>query len=160
MSCAFSFVIAMIIKNHVVAAACVPTGSMETTIMTGSRIFINRLAYVCEEPARGDIVSFTYPDDGKSNFLKRIMALPGETIQGIDGIIYIDGSPLDKDYTDIIFDEDFGPFTVPDNCYFMMGDNRNNSLDSRYWVNTYVEKEDIMGQAVLEFFPTVKSLIP
>ena len=148
----------LLFQNTVVAAAYIPTGSMEPTVMTGSRVIVNRLSYKEEEPDRGDIVCFIYPDNRKQNFLKRIMGLPGETIQGIDGVIYINGKALEKDYTDIVFVNDFGPFTVPDDCYFMMGDNRNNSWDSRYWEHTYVPKEDIIGKAVIEFYPTVKSL--
>lgn len=155
----FSVVIAFFIRNNVMAAATVPTGSMETTVMTGSKILINRLAYIKETPDRGDIVSFILPDDGKSLYLKRVMGLPGETIEGKNGIIYIDGKPLDKDFTDEVLENDFGPFIVPEGCYFMMGDNRNNSWDSRYWQNKFVEADDIIGQAIFEYFPTVKVLI-
>ena len=79
----FSLVISMFIKNTVVACAVVPTGSMENTVMPGSKIIINRLAYTFEEPQRGDIVSFYYPDDGKTIYLKRIIGLPGETVEVI-----------------------------------------------------------------------------
>lgn len=153
-----SVVIAFFIRSTVMASAVVPTGSMESTIMTGSRIMINRLAYIADTPSRGDIVSFIMPDDGKTQFLKRVMGLPGETIQGINGRIYIDGVVLEEDYTDIIITNDFGPFVVPEDCYFMMGDNRNNSWDSRYWNNHFVEKDAIIGQAFLEFYPELKVL--
>ncbi len=78
-------VVAFWLKNNVVASALVPTGSMEQTVMTGSRIVINRLAYLYDTPQRGDIVSFYYPDDGETLYLKRVMGLPGEVIEGIDG---------------------------------------------------------------------------
>lgn len=153
-----AFVAAIILQNTVVASAKVPTGSMETTVMTGSRIIVNRLAYLSGEPKRGDIVTFYYPDDGKTIYLKRIMGLPGETIEGIDGIVYINGTALEEDYTEEKLLIDFGPFTVPEDSYFMLGDNRNNSLDSRYWENPYVEKDEIIGKAEFIFYPKFKAL--
>ncbi len=97
------------LKNYVVASALVPTGSMEETVMAGSRIVINRLAYLYDTPQRGDIVSFYYPDDGKTLYLKRVIGLPGEEIEGIDSKIYIDGKEI-GDFTTKEFYEDFGPF--------------------------------------------------
>ncbi len=145
--------IGLILSKYVIANAQVPSSSMETTVMAGDRIFINRLSYVFEEPQRGDIVTFIYPDDGETLYLKRVMGLPGETIQGKGGVIYIDGKPLEKDFTQEISYDDFGPYTVPEDCFFMMGDNRNDSWDSRYWKHTFVEKEDIVGKAVVSYFP-------
>lgn len=97
------------LKNYVVASALVPTGSMEETVMAGSRIVINRLAYLYDTPQRGDIVSFYYPDDGKTLYLKRVIGLPGEEIEGIDSKIYIDGKEI-GDFTTKEFYEDFGYF--------------------------------------------------
>lgn len=150
---AIALAIGMFFNKFVIANAQVPSGSMETTVMAGDRIFVNRLSYAFAEPQRGDIVTFIYPDDGETLYLKRVMALPGETIQGKDGIIYIDGKALEHDFTQEISYDDFGPFTVPEECYFMMGDNRNDSWDSRYWEHTFVEKEDIIGKAVFSYFP-------
>lgn len=154
----FSLAISLFIKQNVAACARIPTGSMEETVMAGSRVIINRLAYIFEEPKRGDIVSFYYPDDGVTLYLKRIIGLPGETIEGIDGYVYINGIKLEPDYTEEKLEEDFGPFTVPQGCYFMMGDNRNNSWDSRYWIHSFVEKEEIMGNVKLEYYPEIKVL--
>ncbi len=154
----FALVVAMLLKNTVAAGAKVPTGSMETTVMAGSRIVINRLAFIAEEPKRGDIVAFYYPDDGVTLYLKRVMGLPGETIEGRDGYVYIDGVKLEQDYTPELLDSDFGPYTVPEDCYFMMGDNRNNSWDSRYWQNTFVDKAEIIGKAEFEYYPDIKRL--
>lgn len=150
-------ILALFVKNTVVASARVPTGSMEETVMTGSRIMINRLAYAFGSPQRGDIVAFYYPDDGETLYLKRILGLPGESIEGIDGKIYIGGIEI-EDYTDNEFDEDFGPFEIPADCYFMMGDNRNNSWDSRYWDNKYVDIGEIIGKAEFEYYPEIKIL--
>lgn len=145
--------IAITVNTCLIVNANVPTGSMETTVMTGDRIVINRLAYKFDSPKRGDIVSFILPDDGTSQYLKRIIGLPGETLEGIDGVVYIDGAPLDPDYTDQVIDQDFGPFTVPEGCYFMMGDNRNNSWDSRFWHDKYVSRDAIIGKAEFCYFP-------
>lgn len=152
-----AFVISLLIKNTVAASAVVPTGSMEGAVMTGSRIVINKLAYLCSDPQRGDIVSFYYPDDGETLYLKRVIGLPGETIEGIQGKVYINGREI-QDYTENMFYEDFGPYIIPDNCYFMMGDNRSNSWDSRYWNNKYVDLSEIMGKAEIEYYPEIKVL--
>ncbi len=148
-----ALLIGFFLSKYIIANAQVPSGSMETTVMAGDRIIVNRLAYAFGEPQRGDIVTFIYPDDGETLYLKRIMGLPGETIEGIDGVIYINGSPLSQDYTSEIFEEDFGPFQVPEGCYFMMGDNRNDSWDSRFWENQFVEKDAIIGKAAFSYYP-------
>ena len=153
----FAVVVAFLLKNYVVASALVPTGSMEQTVMTGSRIVINRLAYLYDLPQRGDIVSFYYPDDGETLYLKRVMGLPGEVIEGIDGKVYIDGKVI-LDFTQNKFYEDFGPYRIPEGCYFMMGDNRGNSWDSRYWTNKFVEIENIIGEAEFVYYPVIKIL--
>lgn len=151
-----ALVLAFVVSHTLIANAQVPTGSMETTIMKGSRIIINRLAYLGEAPRRGDIIAFYFPDDGKSMYLKRIIGLPGEKIEGIDGMIYIDDEPLSEDYIREELSEDFGPYVVPEDSWFVMGDNRNNSLDSRYWNDKFVEKDEIVGRAEIEYFPEFK----
>lgn len=151
-------IIAFVVSHTLIANAQVPTGSMETTIMKGSRIIINRLAYVSGEPERGDIIAFYFPDDGKSLYLKRIIGLPGEEIRGVDGVVYIDGQPLSESYVREKAKEDFGPWVVPEDSWFVMGDNRNNSLDSRYWKDKFVERDEILGKAEVEYFPELKRL--
>lgn len=155
---AISLLIATLLKNTVVASAYVPSGSMEGTVATGSRIFINKLAYTVAEPQRGDIVSFYCPDEADTLYLKRIIGLPGDTVEGINGYVYINGEILLNDYTDIRLNRDFGPFVVPEDSYFMLGDNRTNSWDSRYWDNPYVSRDAIIGKATFEFYPQVKVL--
>lgn len=146
------------VNHYVIANAVVPTGSMEATIEPNDRIVINRLAYIIEEPQRGDIISFWFPDDESDNFLKRIIALPGETIEGRDGNIYIDGELLEEDYIKEKSYVDFGPYEVPEDCYFVMGDNRNNSHDSRFWQHKFVSKEKIMGKAMIKYYPHFENL--
>ena len=84
-----ALVITFVVSRTLVANAQVPTGSMETTIMTGSRVLINRLSYVVGEPKRGDIIAFYFPDDKSEKYLKRIIGLPGDKVEGIDGGIYV-----------------------------------------------------------------------
>ncbi len=121
--------------------------------MAGNRILVNRLSYIFGEPQRGDIVTFIYPDDGKTLYLKRIIGLPGETISGKEGVIYIDGEPLKDDFTEEVSYDNFGPYTVPEGSYFMMGDNRTDTWDSRYWTHKFVKLEDIIGKAEVSYFP-------
>ncbi len=146
-------VIGLFLNRYMIANAQVPTGSMETTVMAGDRIIVNRLSYVFGEPKRGDIVTFIYPDDGETLYLKRIMGLPGETIEGKEGVIYIDGNPLVEDFTQEVSYDNFGPYKIPEKSYFMMGDNRNDSWDSRYWKHKFVKREDIIGKAEFSYFP-------
>lgn len=156
----FVLIFVLVVNNFMIINAKIPSPSMENTIMTGDRIFGNRLAYVLGDPQRFDIVIFRYPDDESQLFIKRIIGLPGETVEIIDGKVYIDGSetPLDDSFTPETPTGNYGPYTVPENCYFMLGDNRNNSKDSRFWQNTFVERDAILGKAVLKYFPGIKFL--
>ena len=157
----FVVIFVVVVNNFLIINAKIPSESMENTIMTGDRIFGNRLAYVLGDPERYDIVIFRYPDDESQLFIKRVIGLPGETVEIIDGKVYIDGSdtPLDDSFTPEIPTGSYGPYTVPEGCYFMLGDNRNNSKDSRFWQNPYVEKDKILGKAVLKYFPGFKILM-
>ncbi len=146
-----------VLKNYVIINANVPTGSMENTIMPGDNLFGNRLAYLMSEPERGDIIFFYFPDDESQKYVKRIIGLPGETVSILNGKIYIDNSdvPLDEPYLKEEWTVKTGPyvFHVPDGCYFVLGDNRNNSADARVWFNPYVAKEKIIGKALWVYFP-------
>ncbi|WP_178006460.1 signal peptidase I [Mediterraneibacter sp.] len=155
---AIAVVIALCVNHFVLVNAEIPSGSMENTIMTGDRVFGNRLSYTFSEPERFDIIIFRYPDDESQLFIKRIIGLPGETVEIHNGQIFIDGSatPLEDVETKEFMQGSFGPYTVPDNCYFVMGDNRNNSKDSRYWEHTFVTKDEIIGKAFLRYWPLNK----
>lgn len=148
---------ALLIKNYLIINADVPTGSMENTIMPGDRFVGNRLAYIKSGANRGDIVVFRYPDNEKEIYVKRVIGLPGETVVIDDGKIYIDGStePLEEDYLKEEWTVATGPYTfeVPEDSYFVMGDNRNDSWDARYWTNTYVTKDKILGKALFVYWP-------
>lgn len=155
---AIAVVIALCVNHFVLVNAEIPSGSMENTIMTGDRVFGNRLSYTFSEPERFDIIIFRYPDDESQLFIKRIIGLPGETVEIHNGQIFIDGSatPLEDVETKEFMQGSFGPYTIPDNCYFVMGDNRNNSKDSRYWEHTFVTKDEIIGKAFLRYWPLNK----
>lgn len=146
---------ALFLDNVLLVNAMVPSGSMQDTIMPGDRIIGSRLSYLDDEPQRFDIIIFRYPDNKDKTYIKRIIGLPGETVEITDGEIYIDGSeePLDDSFLSEPMQGSFGTFHVPEECYFVMGDNRNNSFDSRFWDNPYVVQEDILGKAYLRYWP-------
>ncbi len=146
-----AFALATLINKVIILKVEVPSGSMEDTILIGDRVFTFRLAYLINEPKRGDVIVFPYPDDDKVDYIKRIIGLPGETIEGKDGLVYIDGRPLDEPYVKDKIDSDFGPYVVPKDSFFMMGDNRNNSEDSRYWEHKFVSRDKIKGKAIVKY---------
>ena len=148
---------ALFIKSFIIINATVPTGSMENTIMPGDDLIGFRLSYAFSEPERGDIIIFKFPDDESQKYVKRIIGLPGEKITIKDAKVYINDSsePLEEEYLKDEWIEETGPYEyeVPEDCYLVLGDNRNNSKDSRYWVNTYVTKDEIIGKASFVYFP-------
>lgn len=147
-----------VVNSFFLLNARIPSDSMENTIMEGDQLFGNRLAYKKEDPQRYDIVIFRFPDDESQLFIKRVIGLPGETVNIIDGKVYINDSstPLDDSFLPEKMEGDFGPFEVPENCYFMMGDNRNWSNDSRFWQQPYVTRDQILAKAVLRYWPLNK----
>lgn len=153
-------IIAIILKSVVFANAVVPTGSMLNTIHEGDRIIASRLAYVKEDPQRYDVIIFKYPDDEKQIYVKRVIGLPGETVQVVNGVVYVtktDGETIQLDdsfVTNCTPEGNFGPFEVPADSYFMMGDNRNSSWDSRFWDNKFVNKEKILGKVKFKYYPS------
>ncbi len=155
---AAAVLVALFINNFIIVNATVPTSSMEKTIMTNDRVIGLRLAYKSSDPERGDIIIFKFPDKESVLYIKRIIGMPGETVEVHDGGVYIDGSLLDEPYLNVTTEGDFGPYKVPEGHYFMMGDNRNNSADSRFWKNTYLDREKIVGKAIVRYWPPIKKL--
>lgn len=149
--------VAFVLKNYVIINANVPTGSMENTIMPGDNLLGFRLAYLIDEPERGDVIFFHFPDDETQKYVKRIVGLPGETITILDGKIYINDSkdPLEEPYLKEEWTRGTGPyvFEIPEDSYLCLGDNRNRSADAREWNNPYVREEKIIGKAVFTYFP-------
>lgn len=153
---------AFILDTYIIANSFVPTGSMENTIMAESRIIGSRLTYRFSEPQRGDIAVFIFPDDKAKGittyYVKRIIGLPGETIDIIDGKVYVNGSdiPIDEPYLKEPMEMNGNNhlrYEIPEGHYFMMGDNRNNSNDSRFWEEKYVPRKDLLAKVYLEYFP-------
>ena len=151
--------VVLLINTFILINAKIPSGSMENTIMENDQIFGNRLAYkLGADPQRMDIIIFKYPDDESKLFIKRIIGLPGETVEVIDGRVYINGSntSIDDSFCKETPLGDFGPYTVPQDSYFVMGDNRNHSNDSRLWTNKFVRRDQIVGKAFLRYWPLNK----
>ena len=165
--------ITLVINNVVLINAKIPSPSMENTLMVKDRLFGFRLAYGInlnlfgyeisekfKDPDRFDIVIFKSPDDESRLFIKRVIGLPGETVEIKDGKVYINDSstPLDDSFIPEKMTGNYGPYKVPENCYFMLGDNRNNSNDSRFWKNKFVRFDQLVGKAVVRYYPSIKWL--
>lgn len=152
----FSLILAYVLGNFVFMNAYIPSGSMEDTLHIEDRVIGFRLSYLFGEPERYDVVMFKFPDNEKKDYIKRVIGLPGETVTIKNGKVYINDSdvPLDEPYikgTPGIGKD--GVYEVPEGCYFMLGDNRNNSEDSPCWENKYVKKEKILAKALFKFYP-------
>lgn len=149
----------ILLYTQVLMNATIPSGSMETTLMTGDRIIGNRLAYKFgKSPERLDIVIFHAPDTGEL-YIKRIIGMPEDTVTIKDGQVYINGSALDEPYLhEQMKTEEAQTFTVPDGHYFVMGDNRNDSYDSRYWDNPYVSENEIIAKAIFKYWKKITLL--
>ena len=149
----FTLLLAVVLNQVVIVNASIPTGSMESAIMPNDRIIAFRLSYLFSDPERFDIVIFRYPDNESLLYVKRIIGLPGETVTIRNGQVFIDDSqiPLRDDFINEPARGDYGPFLVPENSYFMLGDNRNNSEDSRAWANPFVNRDGILGRAIFRY---------
>ena len=149
--------VVFLLKAYIIINATVPTGSMENTILPGDNILGLRIAYLLEEPKRGDVIFFYFPDDETQKYVKRIIGLPGEKVVIKEAKIYIDDSeiPLEEEYLKEEWINGAGPyeFQIPEGCYFVLGDNRNGSADARYWRNPFVSEEKIIGKAVFTYYP-------
>ncbi len=167
-----AFIIAIIVTEFIIINATVPTGSMISTILPGDRILGLRLSYLFGEPERGDIIVFKYQFEENTDYVKRIVGLPGETISIKNGELYIykgeklvEG-PLKEDYIngEWTWKNDGYTFTVPEGSYLVLGDNRNNSKDTRWWYDEiymnglckesdlYIHKDQILGKVYLRYW--------
>ena len=143
---------ALLIKQFIAQSSLVFSGSMIPTMGIRDRLIVNKLTYLYSTPKRGDIIVFESPMDDGREFVKRLVGLPGETLEVKRGIIYINNEPITFPGIRILRDfSRFGPLQIPDDHYFFMGDNRSNSSDSRYWGT--VPKHDLIGKAVLTYWP-------
>lgn len=151
---ALAILAARVINKYVIIKAEVPTGSMEHTIEVNDCILGFQLSYLFKDPERGDIVIFPYPDNPEVIYVKRVIGLPGETVEIKDGYVYIDGVPIEEPYLKEAMTGEYGPYVVPADSYFMLGDNRNSSQDSRRWSNTYLSEDDIMAKVLCRYSPS------
>lgn len=151
--------ISVLIRLLIAEPRYIPSNSMIPTLDIGDRLVIEKVSYHFNSPATGNIIVFEPPDilqlQGYTKdqaFIKRIIGLPGETIDIKNGRVYIGDRPLEEDYIaelpDYLWE---GPVTIPENQYFVMGDNRNNSNDSHIW--GFLPKDNIIGRAVFRFWP-------
>ncbi|HOD12519.1 MAG TPA: signal peptidase I [Candidatus Omnitrophota bacterium] len=169
-SIVIAFLLAMIIRTFVVQAFKIPTGSMRTTLLEGDRVLVNKMKYGPQIPGtrwrlpgygklqRGDIIVFKYPEDPQRDFIKRLIAFPGETVVIRDGAIYVDGAKIqDRKILNRYYYNrgDYGAkgqaVKVPDGFYFVLGDNSASSMDSRFW--GFVPEHYLVGKAEIIYWP-------
>jgi signal peptidase I len=171
-SIAIALILALIIRTYLVQAFKIPSGSMEDTLAIGDHLLVNKFIYgtklpfsdkrllTLRDPRRGDVIVFEYPEDLSKDFIKRVVGTPGDVIEGKDKKVFVNGKPYENPHEvhkekDVIPKEmnprdTFGPVTVPPNSYFMMGDNRDRSYDSRFW--GFVTRDKIKGLAFIKYW--------
>ncbi|MBX6378191.1 MAG: signal peptidase I [Clostridia bacterium] len=150
-----AFLLAVLLRTFVVESFVVRGSSMYPTLVDGERLLVAKFTYRFTEPRRGDIIVFRSPLNPQEDFIKRVIGLPGETVSIQGGAVYIDGKPLDEPY---IRRHDAGslrPVTVPPGHLFVLGDNRVNSEDSRYF--GAIRQEQVKGKALIVWWPPVEA---
>jgi signal peptidase I len=164
-------VLALFIRSFVVQAFKIPSGSMLETLQIGDHLLVSRFSYDIKvpftniilfstgDPERGDVTVFEYPEDPSKDFIKRVIGLPGDTVEIVDKQVFINGKPLAEPYKQHTDPRILGaphmrdnmkPVTVPEGHFFCMGDNRDDSRDSRFW--GYVSREAIVGRALILYW--------
>jgi signal peptidase I len=177
-SIVIAVILALFIRTFVVQAFKIPTGSMENNLLIGDHLLVNKFVFgpsltaiekklVAEtDVKRGDVIVFKYPEEPDRDFIKRVIGLPGETLEVRDKRVYINGQRLEEPYVHYLqappepsevhevtsFDvrDQYGPVTIPPDHYFMMGDNRDNSQDSRYW--GFLPRSYVKGKALVVYW--------
>lgn len=167
-----ALILALLIRTFVVQAFKIPSGSMIPTLLIGDHILVNKFIYgtkipfsdkrilIFRKPQRGDIIVFKYPENPKKDFIKRVIAVEGDVIEERNKIVYINGTPIKEPYAyhydryikSREFDprDNFGPIVVPRGKVFVMGDNRDQSYDSRYW--GFVDLKEVKGKAFIIYW--------
>lgn len=151
-----SAVLAFGIRTFVAEARYIPSGSMLPTLQINDRLIVDKLGYHFKNPQRGDIVVFSPTEKLQEQhfrdaFIKRVIGLPGEKIEVKGGRVFVNDQPLRENYVNESAQYQYGPVTVPEGQYLVLGDNRNNSYDSHYW--GFVPRDKIIGRAVIRFWP-------
>ncbi|QJB55502.1 signal peptidase I [Pseudodesulfovibrio sp. zrk46] len=170
-----ALLLAFVIRAFIVQAFKIPSGSMLDTLQIGDHLLVTKFAYDVRlpsnvwldttdgkvlykvgDPERGDIVVFKFPEDETKDYIKRVIGLPGDTVEIKNKVVYINGEPLDEPYVRHTkadmqpIRDNFGPYTIPEGRYFMLGDNREGSFDSRWWGT--VKREKIVGKALIIYW--------
>ena len=166
-------IIALLVRGFVVQAFRIPSGSMEPTLLVGDHLIVNRMSYVVKvpftdivifhvgNPKKGDVIVFRYPVDPTKDFIKRVIATEGDIVQIKDKVVYINGQKVADPHAffaegnsiipaQLSPRDSFGPVKVPKNHFFAMGDNRDRSLDGRFW--GFVDRDDLVGRALILYF--------
>ena len=174
-SIVIAVILALFVRTWVVQAFKIPTASMENNLLVGDHLLVNKFVFAPTASAlermslpidpieRGDVVVFKYPEEPERDFIKRVIGLPGDTVELRNKKVHVNGKPLDEPYVHFLepasegqevtsFDvrERYGPVTVPNGQFFVMGDNRDNSQDSRYW--GFLPREYIKGRALMIYW--------
>jgi signal peptidase I len=174
-SIVIAVILALFVRTWVVQAFKIPTGSMENNLLIGDHLLVNKFVFgptasplertilPVRDIQRGDIVVFKYPDEPERDFIKRVIGLPGDTLELRAKKVYVNGQRLDEPYvhfltpatdgaefTSLDVRERYGPVTVPADQFFVMGDNRDNSQDSRYW--GFLPRDHVKGQALMIYW--------
>lgn len=172
-SIVIALILALFIRTFVVQAFKIPSGSMEPTLLIGDHLLVNKFLFGTKipftdinllpirEPKRGDVIVFTYPVDPSKDFIKRVIGLPGDSVEIKNKKIYINSNPIDDPHAHFAENmilpkgsgeprDNFGPATVPPDSLFVMGDNRDRSYDSRFW--GFVKKSEIKGKAFIIYW--------
>jgi len=175
-SIVIAVILALFIRTFVVQAFKIPTGSMENNLLVGDHLLVNKFVFgpaptglerallPVDDIARGDVIVFKYPEEPERDFIKRVIGLPGETVELRRKQVYIDGQPIEEPYVHFLvppspegqevapYDvrESYGPVTVPADHYFVMGDNRDNSQDSRWW--GFLPRDYVKGKALMVYW--------
>lgn len=155
------FIVVVVVASYLIVTFVgqrtkVSGSSMETTLSSGDQLIVDKISYRFRDPKRYDIVVFPYRYEENTYYIKRIIGLPGETVQIVDGMVYINGSPLNEHYGNEVI-EDPGsaaePITLGDDEYFVLGDNRNNSQDSRASNVGLIHRDELLGRAWVRIWP-------
>lgn len=149
-----AFILAMILRTFVIEGREIPSGSMLPTLQIDDRVMVNKFIYHFKEPVRGDVVIFDPPEVLNSDkyFIKRVIGLPGETVEMKDGKVFINERALKEPYLPESLNYRFGPVVVPNDSLLVLGDNRNNSYDSHLW-NAWLTRDRIKGKAFMLYWP-------
>jgi signal peptidase I len=171
-SIVIAVLLALVIRTYLVQAFKIPSGSMEDTLAIGDHLLVSKFMYgtkipfvdarvlTIRDPRQGDVIVFEYPEDPSKDFIKRVVGVPGDVVEGKEKKVYVNGKPYENIHEvhkekDLIPKEmnprdTFGPITVPANSYFVMGDNRDRSYDSRFW--KFVRRDQIKGLAFIKYW--------